>query len=281
MKVCTTVTDLDGELSAVRNDGKSVGFVPTMGALHKGHISLINSALEQSDFVVCSIFVNPTQFNDASDFEQYPRLAEEDEKVLENAGCNLLFAPSIDEMYPGGSDDFKISIDLGALATVMEGEHRPGHFDGVVQVVNRLFEITRPDYAFFGEKDFQQLAVVREMVRILGHSMEIIGCPTVREPNGLAMSSRNKRLSKAGFNTAANISSVLMSLQQRSESYEDMEGWAIEQLKVMPEIDLEYVKIVDGRTLMEANANSETVVACAAAWLEGVRLIDNVTLRPN
>ncbi|MCC6690492.1 MAG: pantoate--beta-alanine ligase, partial [Bacteroidia bacterium] len=212
MFVFDNITDLKKQLTANREEGLSIGFVPTMGALHKGHSSLIEQSLKENDITVCSIFVNPTQFNDKTDLKTYPRTLEADKKLLENTGCTILFVPSQVEIYPDALDgnthtqsamrntDMHIrykQVKLGKLDKVMEGASRHGHFDGVMQVVCRLFDIVEPDRAYFGQKDFQQQVIIKEMVRQLNYSIQIISCPIVREADGLAMSSRNMRLSDA------------------------------------------------------------------------------------
>ena len=186
--------------SEVNLKNVSIGFVPTMGALHKGHLSLLEASMRDNDYTVCSIFVNPTQFNDKADYQNYPRVVDEDIEVLRKQRCDVLFAPSTDEMYPaGGQDRQGAESNLGRLAEVMEGKFRPGHFDGVVTIVTKLFNIIKPDKAYFGQKDFQQLAVIRKMSKELDIAVDIIGCPTVREDDGLALSSRNLLLSPASL----------------------------------------------------------------------------------
>ena len=208
MIIFNTIEQLQNHLNSIRNQKKIIGFVPTMGALHKGHISLVDRAKTDCDVTVCSIFVNPTQFSDLSDLDKYPRTLESDCQLLEKAECNIVFAPDIKEMYSEVELELKKqkkedkswtegkSVDFGDLETVMEGAHRPGHFNGVAQVVSKLFRIVEPEKAYFGQKDFQQLAIIRSMVKQLGMPIQIIACDIMREPNGLAMSSRNERLTK-------------------------------------------------------------------------------------
>ena len=193
MEIITSSSSLSAKVEALKKAAKSIGFVPTMGALHKGHISLVNIAGKNTDVVIVSIFVNPTQFNNAMDLERYPRDIHKDAKLLADTPCELIFAPTVKEIYPEPDNR---EFDFGQIDKVMEGYYRPGHFRGVAQVVSRLFDIVQPDKAFFGEKDFQQLAIVRELVRQLNSGIEIVGCPIVREADGLAMSSRNMLLDR-------------------------------------------------------------------------------------
>lgn len=264
-----------------KQNGKQIGFVPTMGALHAGHLSLIQQAKQICDVVVVSIFVNPTQFNESSDFNAYPRTIQQDLKLLSNEGVDYVFTPSVKEIYPreeGKSETF----EFGKIATVMEGKHRPGHFDGVAMVVKRLFEIVQPNVAFFGEKDFQQLAIIRTLVKQLNLGINIVGCAIKREKNGLAMSSRNERLTanqrnKAGVifeslsyaKTIAKHSTVVQVLNQVKE-----------RLILEPELTLEYVTIADAETLQEISEwnESKSVGMFVAARFGEVRLIDNMIL---
>ena len=206
MKVFSTIADLKAEIAAQKAAGKTIGLVPTMGALHAGHASLVKKCAAENDVAVVSVFVNPTQFNDKNDLKNYPRTLEKDAELLQSVGCNLIFAPSEDEIYP--EPDTRV-FDFTPLDKVMEGKYRPGHFNGVAQIVSKLFDIVTPDRAYFGEKDFQQLAIIREMVKQLGLPLEIIACPIVREANGLALSSRNARLTDSQRKKAVTISKVL------------------------------------------------------------------------
>lgn len=281
-------------LDNVRNPHYIVGFVPTMGALHKGHISLINAAKIQCDLVVCSIFVNPTQFNDLNDLKNYPRTFEADCKLLENAHCDVLFIPEVSELYTFEELELKREkiedkswtegkmVDFGSLGEVMEGAHRPGHFNGVAQVVSKLFRIVEPDKAFFGQKDFQQLAIIRHMVKQLNMPIEIFACPIVRETNGLAMSSRNERLSTEERNLASLISKTLFEIKelQSIKTVAELRSLAEAQLEAEPKIELEYFEIADADTLQPITEYNQTksAVACVALKLGNVRLIDNVVL---
>lgn len=288
----TTIEQLKNHLANFR--GSRIGFVPTMGALHKGHISLIERAKAENSVVVCSIFVNPTQFNDLSDLEKYPRTIENDRKMLQDAGCDILFIPEIAEMYTPQEMELKRlkiedkswtkgkTIDFGELDKVMEGAQRPGHFNGVAQVVSKLFRIVEPDKAYFGQKDFQQLAIIRSMVKQLEMPVEIISCPIIRESDGLAMSSRNVRLSSEERKAAPLISKVLFKVQelQNTHSMEDLKTFVKTQIQAESLMALEYFEIVDAETLLPINDynQAKSVVACIAIKLGAVRLIDNVLL---
>jgi pantoate--beta-alanine ligase len=262
----------------LQNKHKSIGFVPTMGALHQGHLSLINQSKEKTELTICSIFVNPIQFNKQEDLENYPRTIDLDIQKLESVACDVLFLPSAEEMYP--TKQYK-SFDFGGLATVMEGEHRPGHFNGVANVIERFFAIIKPTYAFFGEKDFQQLAIVKALTKQLGLSIEIIGCPILREESGLAMSSRNERLTKAERTRAAII---YRSLIQIKNNYTKIAiEQATENFKTAVEseqMSLEYIEFADGNTLQPIKQWNETnyCVAFVAVNVGKVRLIDNLTI---
>ena len=261
------------------SEGKTIGFVPTMGALHEGHLTLIRQAASENDFVVVSIFVNPIQFNNPEDLEKYPRNLEADIQKLEETGCNLVFAPSTEEMYP--EPDHTV-FDFGQLDKVMEGKFRPGHFNGVAIVVKRLFEIVTPHKAYFGEKDFQQLAIIKKMVSMLQIPVHIVSCPIVREPDGLAMSSRNARLTPEERAEAPVIHKALAGIK---ENYSWFIPDGVKQL-VMGEIQesrffrVEYVDVVDTVTLQpfEDWNDADHAVVCVAAFIGKVRLIDNIIL---
>lgn len=296
MIVIKTKAELSAYISSEKNQQKKIGFVPTMGALHKGHISLIEKAKHECDIVVCSIFVNPTQFNDPSDLEKYPRTVEKDCAMLEAAGCNIVFIPEVMEIYTlkdlvlkkqnVEDDSWKEgkTVDFGVLAKVMEGAHRPGHFNGVAQVVSKLFRIVNPDKAYFGQKDFQQLAIIRSMVKQLEMPIEIVSCPIVREDNGLAMSSRNERLSAEERDKASTISKTLFTIKQEFEKGKgilELKELALKCLQQEPLIVPEYFEISDSYTLEPAGAssNNHSLVACVAVKLGPVRLIDNILLK--
>ena len=265
-----------------KKQGKSIGFAPTMGALHEGHLSLIAKAKSECDISVCSIFVNPTQFNDPKDLEKYPRTEEKDSKMLLSAGNDILFMPSVNEIYPPDLD-LKNTIDFGEMAHVMEGAFRPGHFDGMAQVVKRLLDIVQPNRLFMGQKDFQQISIVQNMLFQLKSDIQLIMCETMRENDGLAMSSRNIRLTPEHRKKAPLIYKTLLKAKKMSakKSPEDIKKWAISQF-LSPDFKPEYFDIVDGKTL-QSITNFETtgfVVACVATWLGEVRLIDNVVFKP-
>ena len=274
-----TVIDLQSTLNADRLEGKKIGFVPTMGALHAGHLSLIAKAAIENDVVVCSIFVNPTQFNNASDLEKYPRMPDEDIHLLKQAGCDYAFLPSVDEIYPNGKHI--LDIDFGALEKVMEGEFRPGHFKGMATVVNRLFEIVNPHAAYFGKKDFQQLTIVKNMVKQLRLPVNVIGCDTLREEDGLAMSSRNLLLTPPQRKAASLIYNGMMTAQEfiPFHTVEAVKELVIRYIQQSPLLKVEYFEIVNPETLQPIHNWNECnqVQACIAVLTEGPRLIDNVT----
>lgn len=278
MIVTHTAKGLQELLAKERQAGKQVGFVPTMGALHAGHIALVERSVAENDTSVVSIFVNPTQFNNKSDLAQYPRTLEADCALLEKTGNTFVFAPSVQEIYPEPDNR---QFEFGTLASVMEGEFRPGHFNGVAQVVSRLFEIVQPDRAYFGEKDFQQLAIIREMVKQLQLDVAIKPCPIVREADGLAMSSRNTRLTPAQRREAARISQALTESKKMWKEYTvpALKVWIRDYINASPELETEYVDIVDGFTLQPIYDWSDTPypVVCVAVFAGEVRLIDNMT----
>jgi pantoate--beta-alanine ligase len=277
MKVVCTVADLQKEIEGQRKRKLSIGFVPTMGALHKGHLSLVEEAGKQCAYVVVSIFVNPTQFNNTNDLKRYPRNLDADIDMLKQTACKLVFAPSVDEMYPE-KDTRK--FDFGKLETVMEGKFRPGHFNGVAQVVSKLFDMVKPDKAFFGRKDFQQLAIIRRLNTMLGTGIEIIGCPTVREPDGLAMSSRNKLLGEEQRKNAALISQTLFNAVEKAQilSVGELKKWVIETIDENPFLKTEYFEVVDDENLapVENWDGKFNKTGCIAVYCGEVRLIDNV-----
>jgi pantoate--beta-alanine ligase len=277
MIVYRTKTDLSGHLLSLQNEGKSIGLVPTMGALHQGHMSLVEKAAAENDVVVVTIFVNPTQFNDPSDLDLYPRTLDQDLELLRQLEADLVFVPAVKEMYP--DEDTQI-FDLGELDKVMEGKHRPGHFNGVAQIVSKLFLMIRPHRAYFGQKDFQQLVVIRRLVEILDMNLTIVSCPIIRENDGLAMSSRNTRLSKEERKLAPFIYETLVHASEKMEalSPSQLKEWVILQFKKQSALELEYFEIVEDKGLMPVVKWDEEVnkVACLAVLLGGVRLIDNL-----
>ncbi|MDD2326888.1 MAG: pantoate--beta-alanine ligase [bacterium] len=280
MKVIHTVSALNLALQPFRCEGVEIGFVPTMGALHEGHATLIRKSIEENGCTVVSLFVNPTQFNNSEDLRLYPRTPEEDRQLLQELGVEILFAPSVEEVYP--EPDRRV-FDFGLLDKVMEGRFRPGHFNGVAQVVSRLFSFVQPDRAYFGEKDFQQLAIVREMTRRLQIPVEIVGVPIVREPSGLAMSSRNQRLSLQEREQASQIYRMLdKSLGLTGEHLpRELAEWVVGEINNVPGLRVEYYEIVDGDSLRPIASwdESDRPVGCAAVYCGGVRLIDNISYR--
>jgi len=277
MNVVSTVKELKALLDSYRSEGKSIALVPTMGALHAGHASLVERAVRENDVTVVSVFVNPTQFNDKNDLKNYPRTLEADCALLERVGASIAFAPSVEEMYP--SEDTR-QFSFEPLDTVMEGACRPGHFNGVAQIVSKLFYAVEPDVAYFGEKDFQQLAIIREMVRQLALPVEIAGCPIVRESDGLAMSSRNTLLSAEERERALAISRTLFSSLDyaKEHSLAETKAFVEECIDNTAGLDLEYFQIVDGNTLQEVKewGDSSYVVGCIALFCGKIRLIDNI-----
>ena len=279
MIIKTTKNGLRKTVDGWRLKGLTIGFVPTMGALHKGHLSLVKEAKKHCDIVVVSIFVNPTQFNNPDDLESYPTDMDRDKKILEGM-CELIFAPTVIEMYP---DEDKREFDFGGLETVMEGKHRPGHFNGVAQVVSRLFDYVKPDKAFLGEKDFQQLAIIRQLVKDLKMPVEVIGCPTVREVDGLAMSSRNQLLETEMRKNASIIAKTLFdSFNFASEkTVQETIEMVVTLINATKLLEVEYFDIVDGNTLQAVDkwSDSDYIVGCIAVFAGKVRLIDNVTYK--
>lgn len=283
MLIFNTISETQEYLKSQQRAGKTIGFVPTMGALHAGHISLIERAKAENDLAVCSIFVNPTQFNNPEDLKKYPRTLEKDCEMLLPAGCDVVFAPSAEEMYPSLP---QLKMDFGTLETVMEGKFRPGHFNGVGIVVSKLFNIVKPEKAYFGLKDLQQVAVIRRMVQDLSFDLEIIPCPTLRESDGLAMSSRNTRLSPEARALAPQIYKVLNLAKEKLQagaSVSEMQTAVNEHFDNFPAFEraafrLEYFEAADFDTLLpiEAKIEDGKTALCVAAFLGGVRLIDNI-----
>ena len=278
MEIFRTRAEVHSYLEKVKIDGNSIGFVPTMGALHEGHLSLIDAARTKTDVVVCSIFVNPTQFNDKKDLENYPRPIEDDIKKLEGADCDVLFLPEVDEMY-NSNDNWHIK--LNDFDTILEGEIRPGHYQGVTQIVKKLFDIVRPDYAFFGQKDFQQFVIISYMVKKLGINIQLIRCPIIRENDGLAMSSRNVYLSKEDRQDAL---SLFNSLTRAKEEFSHMsipqvKKNAMDYLSNAVGIKVEYFEFYDINTFEPASSKqAENVIALVAARVGNIRIIDNMIL---
>ncbi|UYZ58431.1 pantoate--beta-alanine ligase [Hymenobacter latericus] len=281
MEILETAAALQALTEKWRREGRSIGFVPTMGALHEGHLQLVRTAAAQNDEVVVSIFVNPTQFNNSEDFKLYPRVPESDAEMLRGTGCTALFSPAVADMYPQPT---VLQFNFGALENVMEGAHRPGHFNGVATVVSKLFHLGRPHRAYFGQKDWQQVAVVRQLVQDLSFDLDLVSCPTIREADGLAMSSRNRRLTPEARAVAPRLYEAL---QLAAEQLQQTRRPAVAQqaaigfLGAHPEIEVEYLEVADARSLQPLPATAapgQEAVICLAVWLGGVRLIDNVVL---
>lgn len=264
----------------LRSDGANIGFVPTMGALHPGHLSLLAHARQLSDITVCSIFVNPTQFNDPKDLEKYPRPIGSDMEKLEEAGCDILFNPGVNEMY---ADNEQWHLDIGELEYLLEGQFRPGHYQGVTQVVFKLFDIVKPDMAFFGQKDYQQVLVIEKMVEMLSLPVEVVMCPIKRESDGLAMSSRNIHLSAEDRIHALVLSKTLIWLKQNFDRTRiaSLSKVCEAMINAEPGVQMEYFEIADGGNLHTADQNSLKIVALVAAKVGNTRLIDNMILESN
>jgi pantoate--beta-alanine ligase len=277
MKLVHTIQELRAELDIQRKAGKKIGLVPTMGALHEGHASLVRRAVAENEVVVVSDFVNPTQFNDKNDLLKYPRTLEADCELLEKEGAAYVFAPSVEEVYP--EPDTR-QFSYAPLDTVMEGKYRPGHFNGVCQIVSKLFMMVEPDKAYFGEKDFQQLAIIREMVKQMNFPLEIVGCPIVREADGLALSSRNARLSEEERQQALNISKTLFQSKEYATTHtvEETQKFVEDSIAAAEGLELEYFELVDGTTLQKISTWDETnyAVGCITVYCGEVRLIDNI-----
>ena len=279
MKVLRTVGELRQAMESHRNAGQTIGLVPTMGALHAGHLSLMERSCRDNDITVASIFVNPTQFNNATDLKTYPRTEEKDCALLEKAGVDYAFVPSVEEIYP--EPDTRV-FDLGAVAEVMEGAMRPGHFNGVAQIVSRLFSYVNPTRAYFGEKDFQQIAVIRRMAQLEGFDFEIIACTIVREADGLALSSRNVRLTPEQRKIAPAIHRTLArSLDMtRDKSVGEVKQWVKEEIDRQPFMTTEYYEIVNPLTMQPTDSwmtSDGPAVGCVTVYCGDVRLIDNIT----
>lgn len=282
MKLFRSIVELQNELFEVRKSGKKVGLVPTMGALHEGHASLVKRSVAENGATVVSVFLNPTQFNDKSDLERYPRTLDADCTLLEACGADYVFAPSVEEMYPV---EDKRQFEFPPVTTVMEGAHRPGHFNGVCQVVSRLFYIVRPDRAYFGEKDWQQIAVVKAMVRFLKLNVQIVECTTIREADGLAKSSRNTLLSADERAIAPRIYEALQSSREYAKTHTlaETHEYVVSTINAVDGLEVEYFSIVDGDTLLDvANwDDSAYVVGCITVYCgkTPIRLIDHITYK--
>jgi pantoate--beta-alanine ligase len=277
----SSASEITALIEEYKAAGKTIGFTPTMGALHAGHHSLINLSKEHNDISICSIFVNPTQFNNADDLTKYPRTIEADCAGLEEIGCDIVFLPTIEEIYPGGEENFTVDINLNGLDTLMEGEHRPGHFAGVVQVVKRLLDIVPASGLYMGQKDYQQFTIIRHIIKTLEISTELVVCPIVREADGLAMSSRNARLTADHRARASMIHKTLNKAKEmiHTNSIESIQSDAMTSMNI-PGFKPEYFTIINGHTLetIESISGVKEVVACTAVWAGEVRLIDNMRL---
>ncbi len=282
MKVFKKIVDLQNELFLVHKEGKSVGLVPTMGALHEGHASLVRRSVKENDITVVSVFLNPTQFNDKSDLERYPRTLEADCRLLEDCGTDYVLAPTAEEMYPVPDNRH---FEFPPQSTVMEGAKRPGHFNGVCQVVSRLFYITHPDKAYFGEKDWQQIAVIKRLVDYIGMQVKIVECPIIRDEDGLAKSSRNMLLTKDEREIAPNIYRVLKSSIEYSltHSVQEVHDYAVNEINGIAGLEVEYFEVVNGNTLLSVKDWDETsyIVGCVTVYCgkTPIRLIDHIKYR--
>lgn len=280
MELIKTKAKLQKLICELKNEGKIIGLVPTMGALHNGHLQLVNRCVKENDVCIVSIFVNPTQFNDKNDLAKYPRTLEADAKLLEANNCFAIFAPEVDEIYNNNELISTFEFEFNGLDKVMEGKFRPGHFNGVVQIVGKLFELTTPDKAYFGEKDFQQLAIIRHLVKVKKYPIEIVGCPIVREESGLALSSRNMLLSTNEKEIATNIYKALkesVDFQQTKNVAETID-WVVTTINNIDGLRVEYFEIVNGNTLQSVNDwnDANYIVGCVTVFCGAVRLIDNI-----
>jgi pantoate--beta-alanine ligase len=277
MEIIRTVAELEARTADLRQQGRSIGLVPTMGALHAGHMSLVKRAREENDIVVASVFVNPTQFNNPEDLRTYPRTEQADCTLLEQGGVDIAFIPTAEEIYP--EPDTRV-FDLGPVAEVMEGAMRPGHFNGVAQIVSKLFAMTCPTRAYFGEKDFQQIAVIHRMTELEGFDLEIVPCPIQREQDGLALSSRNVRLTPEQRAIAPAIAKTLVSSLDwaKTHNVEQTKRFVTETVNSFPHMKVEYYEIVDGKTMQPVSDWSQTKepVGCITVFCGDVRLIDNI-----
>lgn len=283
MQIIHSVEQLKDVVESFKHQGKSVGLVPTMGALHKGHASLVSKCRAENDCAVVSVFVNPTQFNNKTDFATYPHELDKDVALLESLSVDVLFAPQPEDVYTENEMNETFSFDFQGLDKVMEGKQRPGHFNGVVQIVSKLFSFVEPDRAYFGEKDFQQVAIIKLMVRSMNFKTEIVQCPIIREESGLAASSRNQLLSVEEREIAANIYRVLKESVNfaTSKSPAELTQWTIENINAVNGLEVEYYEIVDGNTLQKVSSWDDAgyIVGCVTVHCGRVRLIDNIKLK--
>ncbi|MHA6248662.1 pantoate--beta-alanine ligase [Pontibacter sp. CAU 1760] len=283
MEVIEQVQSIRERVQALRCSGKTIGFVPTMGALHQGHLQLLQAAAQDNDVTICSIFVNPTQFNNPSDYNLYPRTLAEDSQLLKAVGCDILFVPKAEEVYP--SQHALLQFSFGALEQVMEGEHRPGHFNGVATIVSKLFHLVQPHRAYFGQKDLQQVAIVRQLVHTLSFDVQLVCYPTVREEDGLAMSSRNTRLSASQRKVAPHLHQALLLAREqlKQKPVAAIKAEVHDYLRPLEEVQLEYFEIAHPATLqpLEDVHDANEVALCLAAMVGPVRLIDNLVVNLN
>ena len=278
MRILKTINELISLINELKADNKTIGFVPTMGALHEGHLTLVRQCVAENEVCIVSVFVNPTQFNNKADLEKYPRNVEKDAQLLEEAGCAYVFAPSAEEMYSTDELEKTFEFDFGGMDRLMEGKFRPGHFNGVVQVVSKLFKLVQPDKAYFGKKDFQQLAIIHRMVRLMHFPVEVVDCPIVREASGLAMSSRNERLSAAERDTAANIYRILNESRNLTDKMSpgELTQWVTDEVNNAGGLSVEYFDIADRETLITIDRWQPESIGCIAVFCGEVRLIDNI-----
>jgi len=278
MEIVKLVAETKSKISKFIEEGKSIGFVPTMGALHDGHLSLTAESVKENDITIVSVFVNPTQFNNPNDLKTYPRCIEQDLEKLSKYNPDLIFIPEVEEMYP--EPDTRV-FDFGHLDNVMEGKNRPGHFNGVAQVVSKLFDIVTPHNAYFGQKDFQQVAVIKQMVKDLKLNVNVVPCPIIREEDGLAMSSRNLLLTEVQRKNASKISETLFKACNLAAdlSVNELKAWVVDEINKNPYLSVEYFEIVDDTYLQPINSweENKVKVGCITVQVGKIRLIDNIT----
>ncbi|MEE0937502.1 MAG: pantoate--beta-alanine ligase [Bacteroidales bacterium] len=274
MQVCHRIDELLSCVEKLKQENKTIGLLPTMGALHQGHLSLAKRAKEENDVLICSVFVNPIQFNNKEDLEKYPRNLEADLEALKTVDCDIVFAPSVEEVY---AEEPTEKYSFGELEAVMEGPQRPGHFNGVATIVHKLFNWSKADKAYFGEKDYQQIAIIKDLVRQYEIPIQIVECPIFRDADGLATSSRNVRLSPEARKIAPKIHEILVKSANLAPnmSYSQIKSFVECEFKIRKDFELEYFEIVDAKTLQPIRRPSDNgAVGCVAVWLDGVRLID-------
>ena len=278
MKTISTIIQLKSLITQLKSANKTIGFVPTMGALHAGHISLIKQCAAENDVCIISIFVNPTQFNNQNDLARYPRNIGKDTELVSTYGCDYVFAPTPEEMYSDEEMANTFEFDFGGMDKLMEGKFRPGHFNGVVQIVSKLFTLIEPDRAYFGKKDFQQLAIIHRMVELMNLKVKIVDCNIVREKSGLALSSRNERLTVEQHKNAVKISEILFESRNfvGQKTPAELTRWVIDEINKVPDLEVEYFAIADRKTLMNINEWQYESIGCIAVFCGEVRLIDNI-----